>query len=65
MVLQLHKLGWYAHGIVGFDHERARATWLTPEGFVLEAIFAIGRVGDPSQIGRRIARQRVPATGSP
>ncbi len=48
LALQATKLGWYAHGMVGFDRDRAFAELGFPEGYRVEAAIAIGRRGDPS-----------------
>lgn len=48
LALQATRLGWHAHGIGGFDVERARAVLGVPEGYELEAAIAIGRRGEKS-----------------
>jgi nitroreductase len=40
---QLHLLGWHAHGIGGFDREAARGLLGLPDGYVLEAMVAVGK----------------------
>jgi hypothetical protein len=50
MVLQAHKLGWHAHGMVGLDRERARASLNITDDMVVEAAFAIGRGGEKERL---------------
>ena len=61
MVLQALKLGWHAHGMVGFDHERARMTLSVPKDFVVEAAFAIGRLGDASLLHEALQSREKPS----
>ena len=61
MVLQALKLGWHAHGMVGFDHERARVTLSVPKDFVVEAAFAIGRLGDASRLPEALQSREKPS----
>ena len=65
MVLQAHKLGWYAHGMVGFDHELARTVLSVSDGFALEAVFAIGRLGDPSRLDGALQMREKPSDRLP
>ena len=39
-----------AHGIQGFDYERAREELQVPEGFSVESMVAVGGKGDPSKL---------------
>ena len=48
LALQARRLGWYAHGMAGFDVERAYQALGVPENFRVEAAIAIGRIGDKS-----------------
>ncbi len=61
MVLQALKLGWHAHGMIGFDHERARMTLSVPKGFVVQAVFAIGRLGDASRLHEALQSREKPS----
>ena len=61
MVLQALKLGWHAHGMVGFDHERAPMTLSVPKDFVVEAAFAIGRLGDASRLHEALQSREKPS----
>jgi nitroreductase len=46
LALQARRLGWYAHGMAGFDIARAYEVLGVPEAFRVEAAIAIGRIGD-------------------
>jgi nitroreductase len=48
LALQATLLGWHAHGMIGFDLERAFAELGLKEGYRVEAAIAIGRKGDKS-----------------
>lgn len=50
LALQAVMAGWYAHGMVGFDMDRAFAELGVPQGFRVEAMAAIGRLGDPASL---------------
>ena len=63
--LQAHKMGWFTHGMVGFDRERASADLNVPEGYTVEAAYAVGRVGDPSQLPEALRTRERPSTRLP
>jgi nitroreductase len=48
LALQASRSGWAAHGMVGFDKERAVSELGVPEGYRVEAAIAIGKRGDKS-----------------
>ena len=67
LALQANRMGWFIHGMVGFDHERAVAELKVPEGHVPEAAYAIGRIGDPASLpeglrARENPNDRLPLT---
>ena len=63
--LQAHKMGWFTHGMVGFDKERAFADLNVPEGYTLEAAYAVGRICDPSQLPEALQTREHPSTRLP
>ena len=65
MVLQALKLGWHAHGMVGFDHEHARTVLHIPDEFALEAVFALGRKGDILQLDEVLRSREKPSDRLP
>lgn len=40
---QANKLGWFVHGMSGFDVERSHEALKVPDKFRVEAVFAVGR----------------------
>ena len=65
LALQATKLGWYAHGMVGFDRERAFAELGFTEGYRVEAAMAIGRLGDKSTLPEQLAARESPNGRNP
>ncbi len=43
--LQAASMGLVAHGMGGFDYDRAKEALHVPEGYTVEAMFALGRPG--------------------
>jgi nitroreductase len=65
LALQVTLAGWYAHGIGGFDRDKARAQLAIPDDYQLHAVVAIGRLGDKSLLpealqARELPNQRLP-----
>ncbi len=50
MALQAADLGLIAHGMAGFDFEKARAAFEIPERWTVQAMAAIGRPGSEEQL---------------
>jgi len=48
--LQASALGLHAHGIGGFDHDKARQHFNIPSKFEIGACWAIGYLGDPDTL---------------
>ena len=65
LALQANRLGWFLHGMAGFDRDRALTELGVPDGHVAEAAYAIGRRGDPASLpeplrGREQPNERRP-----
>ncbi len=58
--LQAARMGWQAHGMVGFDRERAFAELRVPQGYRVEAAYAVGRVGSPDQLPEALRAREAP-----
>ena len=58
--LQASLSGWHAHGMVGFDMERAFAELNVPQGYRVEQLFAVGRRGDKSTLPEALAAREMP-----
>ncbi len=65
LALQAQKLGWHAHGMVGFDMDRAFAELGVPVGHRVEAAFAFGRLGDKSILPEAMQAREMPNGRNP
>ncbi len=65
LAMQATKLGWYAHGMVGFDRERAFAELGFTEGYRIEAAVALGRLGDKSKLPEALQAREAPNGRNP
>jgi nitroreductase len=66
LALQAHRLGWAAHGMAGYDHDRAYAAMgADPEQFKVEAAIAVGRPTDPSILDEPYRSREVPSQRNP
>ena len=63
--LQANKLGYYVHGMVGFDMDRAFAELGVPKGYRVEAAYAVGRLGDPSKLPEVLQAREFPSPRLP
>jgi nitroreductase len=59
LALQTRALGLYAHGIGGFDHEKARAHFNIPKDFEIGACWAIGYLGDPDTLPDQLRQREI------
>jgi nitroreductase len=64
-VLQGMKLGYYSHGMVGFDMERAFSELNLPQGHRVEAAFAVGRMGDKAVLPEALRAREQPSPRKP
>jgi len=49
LALQGTAMGLVVHGMQGFDFEKARSALSVPDDYIVCAMFAVGRPGDPDQ----------------
>jgi nitroreductase len=63
--LQGAKLGWLAHGMVGFDIPRAFTELNLPAGYRVEAAAAVGRLADKSILPEFLQAREVPSPRKP
>jgi nitroreductase len=61
VICQAMKLGYHAHGMEGFDKEKAVTVLSLPEGFRVEAAAAIGRIADKSTLPEDLQEREVPS----
>lgn len=60
LALQANRMGLYVHGMIGFDLDRAFADLDVPEGYRVEAAFAIGHRGDPATLPEDLRAREAP-----
>jgi nitroreductase len=65
LALQAARSGWAAHGMVGFDRERAIAELGVPDGYRVEAAIAIGKQGDKSLLPEALQAREAPSDRLP
>jgi nitroreductase len=66
LALQAHKLGLHAHGMGGFDREKAiEALGVPPDRFEIIAAFAVGRRGDPANLPEDLRQRELPSLRKP
>jgi hypothetical protein len=65
VALQGAKLGWHAHGMVGFDIPRAFTELNLPEGYRVEAAAAVGRLADKSILPEALQGREAPSPRKP
>jgi nitroreductase len=65
LALQATRLGLQAHGMVGFDLERARSELGIPDRFRIEMMIAVGRQGDKAILPEALQAREHPNTRNP
>jgi nitroreductase len=65
LALQASLSGWHAHGMVGFDKDRARTELAVPAEFSVEAMVAIGKLGDKSILPEGLQARELPSPREP
>ena len=63
--LQATRMGWHAHGMVGFDMERAFAELNVPQGYRVESAWAVGKRGDASKLPEALRAREAPSPRKP
>ncbi len=63
--LQATMLGWYAHGMIGFNHQAMREALGAPEGFALNLCAAVGRPGPKTLLPEAVAAREIPSHRQP
>lgn len=65
LALQAHLSGWHTHGMSGLDFERARTELKIPEGYAVQAMVAIGKIGDKASLVDYLQAKEVPSQREP
>jgi flavin reductase (DIM6/NTAB) family NADH-FMN oxidoreductase RutF/nitroreductase len=59
--LQASLTGWHTHGMAGFDGEKLRLALAIPAGFAIDAVAAIGKLGDSASLPEHLQAREVPS----
>lgn len=65
LCLQAAEMGIVAHGMAGFDRDKARKELGVPDDFAVEAMIAIGKPGDPAALPAELREREVPTSRKP
>ncbi|MBN1825226.1 MAG: nitroreductase family protein [Candidatus Eisenbacteria bacterium] len=66
LALQARKMGLYAHGMAGFDRQKAHEALGAPEEeYEVIAAVAVGRKGDPAALPENLAKRESPSGRKP
>ena len=65
LALQAALSGWAAHGIIGFDRDRAKTELKLPAEYHVDAGVVIGRQGDKSILPEALAAREIPNVRKP
>ena len=65
LALQAAGMGLVAHGMAGFDFEKARTTLRVPDHFSVPAMFALGHPGDPADLPPELREREAPSSRRP
>ncbi len=60
LMLQASHMNLVAHGMAGFDREKARTALNVPDDYAVEAMIAIGQPGDTDQLPAELREREVP-----
>jgi nitroreductase len=63
--LQASRMGWFVHGMAGFDKDRAIGELNVPSGYRIEAAYAIGKQGDKSKLPPMLQSREMPSPRLP
>jgi len=61
LALQATALGLVAHGMQGFNYDRAREALGVPEHYAVEAMIAVGHPGDPADLPEALREREQPS----
>ena len=65
LALQGTAMGLVAHGMAGFDFERAHSELHVPDDYAIAAMFAVGRPEDPEKLPDKLRQMEVPSSRRP
>lgn len=65
LALQSHAMGLVVHGMEGFDYERAKKELNIPDGYTVEAMFAVGRPGRKEDLHKELQEREEMSNRNP
>lgn len=65
LALEASKRSLVAHGMAGFDYEKARSTFNIPDDYNVEAMFAIGKHGRKEDLPEELQKMEEPSDRKP
>jgi nitroreductase len=65
LALQAAIMGMVAHGMAGFDRDKARSDLGVPDDYDVEAMIALGHPGDPAELPEGLIEREVPSGRKP
>lgn len=65
LALQATIIGLVAHGMAGFDRDKARRDLNVPDDYDVEAMVALGHPGDPAELPEGLREREVPSGRKP
>ncbi len=60
LMLQAKLMGWFVHGMAGIDYDRAATELKVPEGFQVQAVYAVGKLDDPEKLPEALKAREQP-----
>jgi nitroreductase len=65
LAMQAAHAGWFTHAMAGFDKELACRELKIPDGYDVEAMVAIGRLGDKASLPEALQAREAPSPRQP
>jgi nitroreductase len=65
LALQAASMGLVAHGMAGFDYEKAKKELNVPDDFSVEAMVAVGKIGKKEDLPEEMQQKEVPSDRKP
>lgn len=65
IALQSTAMGFVVHGMSGFDYEKAKQLLNIPDGYTVEAMFAVGRPGKVEDLPEQLQAKETPSGRKP
>jgi flavin reductase (DIM6/NTAB) family NADH-FMN oxidoreductase RutF/nitroreductase len=63
--LQASLSGWHTHGMAGFNGDKLRQTLAVPGNFSINAVAAIGKLGDGASLPEHLKAREIPSERNP